>query len=116
MNKIKIAHVSSVHGAKDIRIFQKECITLSENYDVHLYNSHLSGKEKNIFFHKLPFVKNRLIRVLTSWIIAIPPLVLKNYKVIHFHDPELIFAAPVWKIFGKKVIYVILKLYLNRQK
>ena len=105
MNKIKIAHVSSVHGAKDIRIFQKECITLSENYDVHLYNSHLSGKEKNIFFHKLPFVKNRLIRVLTSWIIAIPPLVLKNYKVIHFHDPELIFAAPVWKIFGKKVIY-----------
>ena len=105
MDKIKIAHITSVHGEKDIRIFQKECCSLSENFEVHLYNAHYNGIEKNIYFHKLPFFKNRIIRILTSWIIAIPPLILKDYKIIHFHDPELIFAIPIWKLFGKKIIY-----------
>ena len=35
MKIIKVCHISTVHSARDIRVFYKECRTLAENgYDV----------------------------------------------------------------------------------
>lgn len=107
MNKIKIAHITSVHVHKDIRIFMKECQSLSKKYEVHLFNKEFEGIIEGVIFHKVPFMKNKILRLFTSWYLALIATFSKNYKVIHFHDPELIFATPFWKILGKKVVYDI---------
>ena len=41
---MKICHISTVHDPFDVRIFHKECVTLSESNDVHLIANH-SKKE-----------------------------------------------------------------------
>ncbi|MDK2773364.1 MAG: glycosyltransferase [Flavobacterium sp.] len=104
-NKTKVLHVTSVHIHTDTRILLKECKSLSKIYDVHLINPFYEGKIDNINLHKVIFFRNRLLRVLTSWLLVLPKSCFINYKVIHFHDPELLFAVPIWKIFGKKIIY-----------
>ena len=46
--QIKIAHLSSVHGDRDVRIFLKECTSLAkgiENSSVHLV---LAGVEERV--------------------------------------------------------------------
>ena len=102
--KIKIAHVSSVHGYKDIRIFMKECQTLSNNYKVHFLNKDFEGNIDGVFFNRVRFAKSRLIRIFSSWFIASYKIIFSDYKIVHFHDPELMPAVPIWKLFGKKVI------------
>ena len=98
MKKKKIAHVTSVHPYDDIRIFHKECKSLSKEYEVHLFNKDFNGKIDNIIFHKVPFLSNKLLRILSSWLIALIATSFKNFKLIHFHDPELLFATPFWKL------------------
>ena len=105
-DKEQIIHVSSVHNYNDGRIFEKQCRSLSKKYNVSIYNSNYDGKIDNIIFKKLNFIKNnKILRILTSWLIVLPRTCFGKHKIIHFHDPELIFASPFWKLFGKKVIY-----------
>ena len=91
-NKTKVLHVTSVHIHTDTRILLKECKSLSKIYDVHLINPFYEGKIDNINLHKVIFFRNRLLRVLTSWLLVLPKSCFSNYKVIHFHDPELLFV------------------------
>lgn len=105
MDKIKIAHITSVHRHNDTRIFLKQCISLSKHYEVHLINKEYTGIKNNIIFRKANFLKKPILRIITSWIIALYNTIGYGYKSIQFHDPELIFAAPIWRLFGIKVIY-----------
>lgn len=114
MLKDKIAHVTSVHPYDDIRIFHKECMSLKSKYETHLFNKDYSGEIDGIILHKLPFVKNKFIRLLSSWLIALIGTSFKGFKVIHFHDPELLFAVPFWKLSGKKVIYDVHENYYKQ--
>ena len=52
MDKIKIAHITSVHMHNDTRIFLKQCISLSKHYEVHLINKEYTGIKNNIIFRK----------------------------------------------------------------
>ncbi|MBT6754408.1 MAG: glycosyltransferase family 4 protein [Gammaproteobacteria bacterium] len=104
MDKIKIAHITSVHPHKDIRIFQKECKSLSKKYEVHLFNKEFDGVFDGIFFHKVHFYKNRFLRVLSSWFLALKHTINNDHKIIHIHDPELMIAIPFWKLFNKTII------------
>ncbi|OUW96522.1 MAG: hypothetical protein CBD97_01330 [Pelagibacteraceae bacterium TMED237] len=104
--KTKIIHVTSVHNHNDVRIYEKECISLSKEYNVEIINPNFEGKINKINFKKIFFFrKSKILRVLTSWIFVLPSTCLGKHKLIHFHDPELIFAAPFWKLFRKKVVY-----------
>ena len=94
MNKIKIAHITSVHPFNDTRIFLKECKSLSKKYEVHLINKDFDGNKDNIVFIKARFLKKRFFRIISSWLIGLWYTIGKGYKIIHFHDPELIFAVP----------------------
>ena len=102
--KIKIAHISSVHGHKDIRIFMKECQTLSSKYEVHFLNKDFTGNINGIFFKRINFAKSRFLRIISSWFTSSIKIIFSDYKIVHFHDPELMLAVPIWKFFGKKVI------------
>ena len=112
-SKIKILHISSVHIHTDNRI-NKECNSLKLDYDVYFLNSHFEGIKNDINFIKSPFKKNKVLRIFTSWLIALPKSCSRKFKIIHIHDPELLIAFPIWKILGKKVIYDVHENYIKQ--
>jgi glycosyltransferase involved in cell wall biosynthesis len=112
MNNKKIVHLTSVHLRYDIRIFQKECISLSKaGFDVTLIVADGKGNElKNNI--KIIDVVNSLAQSRLVRIIKFPRLVYKealklDADVYHFHDPELIPVGLKLKKIGKIVIYDI---------
>ncbi|MDP7578338.1 MAG: glycosyltransferase family 4 protein [SAR202 cluster bacterium] len=107
MAKTRIAHVTSVHSAFDIRIFHKECRTLtSHGYEVILIAPNERDEERaEVTIKAVPLPSTRRERILkTTWDVCRKALEL-DCKVCHFHDPELLLPALLWKLHGKKVIY-----------
>ena len=105
---MKVCHVTSSHNRYDGRIFHKECISLSKNYEVSLLCSDgLKNENKNGISIKSTKgnTKNRLHRFLLNPI-KLKKLCLKeNADVYHFHDPELISVASYLKKKNKIVIF-----------
>ncbi len=103
----KIVHLTSVHPAFDIRIFQKECKSLARaGYDVRLVVPHTQDESKDgVQIMGVPKSKNRLERMaLTSWRVFRAAL-QQRANLYHFHDAELILVGILLKLLGKKVIY-----------
>lgn len=104
----KICHITTVHPAKDVRIFHKECTSLAlAGYEVSLLvlndNSELCNKV-NIVGVKHTF-KGRFDRIKNSPKIALKAALKIDADLYHFHDPELLRIALKLKRKGKKVIY-----------
>lgn len=110
--KYRVCHLTTVNPALHSRIFKKECVTLAQEYEVHLIAQH--GKSEvveNVHIHALPDPSTRLGRLLVTG----PRLFLKALRIkadlYHFHSPEIIPYALVLKAMGKKVIYDVHELY-----
>jgi glycosyltransferase involved in cell wall biosynthesis len=112
MNNKKIVHLTSVHLRYDIRIFQKECISLSKaGYNVTLIVADGKGNEVKNGIKIIDVVSSlstsRLVRILKfTRLVYIAALKLEA-DLYHFHDPELIPVGLKLKKAGKKVIYDI---------
>jgi len=103
----KVAHLSSVHSARDVRIFQKECTSLVEaGYEVVLITRH--DKQETIQGIRIQPVNcrgNRFRRMTeTSWRIFNAAW-KSRADIYHFHDPELLPVGLLLKVAGKRVIY-----------
>jgi glycosyltransferase involved in cell wall biosynthesis len=103
----KIVHLTSVHPPYDIRIFYKECKTLSKaGYKVVLIVPH----DRNEFIDGVTIrgitkSRNRFERMTyTAWKIFRAALKEKA-ELYHFHDPELLPWAKLLQVFGKRVIF-----------
>lgn len=106
---MKICHITSVHKRYDVRILQKECVSLANaGYDVTLIVA--DNKEDEIYrgvkitsidFHP----KNRLDRIINSKKKMLKKTLDINADAYHFHDPELIPVGIALYKRGKKVIY-----------
>ena len=105
--KEKILHITSVHKHDDIRIFHKECCSLSKEFDVTILNPKFNGFINGVKFEAIYLPRNRFLRIFFGWIFCFKKTLFKNYKIIHFHDPELLFCVLIWKVFGYKIIYDI---------
>lgn len=112
MNNIQrpvVCHISSLHKRYDVRIFQKECTTLSRNNykvfycvndlnkeeiinDVHIISTNIISKS---MLHRLVIANRKLIKLALS----------TNADIIHIHDPELLLYYRKLKKKGKVVIY-----------
>ena len=106
MSKKKICHISSVHLALDTRLFYRFCLSSLPYYDVSLIAVH--PKEENLQgVHIVPFrrFKNKVLRVLVTWIIMFFKALKMRAHIYHVHDPELIPCALLLKLFGKKVVF-----------
>lgn len=106
LNK-KVVHISLRHSVDDLRIFHKECKTLSnKGYKVY-YMVPTSNINSNGMVTILP-LKNygtEIKNVTKNYMIAIKKSLQINANIYHFHDPDLIPIGILLKIFRKKVIY-----------
>lgn len=114
--KNKICHFSTVHSAYDVRIRERECVSLvNAGAEVHLFagdvrNTYVSPithnnsdnskndlvmadnvneEYKGVKIHFLPELPNRYKRFQYAKI-AINNILAQKPQIIHFHDPELI--------------------------
>ena len=111
MKTYKVCHISTVHKGLDVRIFHKECFSLSNNsYEVSLIidadNEDISyAKSQNINIIKLHPVSGRLRRIFLQNYKCYKKALKLNSDIYHFHDPEFIpFGVMLW-LRGKTVIY-----------
>lgn len=104
---MKVCHVSSAHLASDIRIFQKECVSLARNgYDVHLVISGKSEKKSGVKIHGIgEMPANRFKRIFFYSKKAYNEAKKVDADIYHFHDPELLPYAVKMKRKGKKVVF-----------
>jgi len=105
---IKICHMTSVHDSNDIRIFQKECLSIAKNplFDVTLVAPGDSRVEHNvnvIGVGERP--SNRLKRTLCFTKRVFKQALEVDADIYHFHDPELLRYGLKLKRKGKKVIF-----------
>lgn len=107
MQKPVVCHITSVHSALDIRIFEKECKSLSENYQVHLIHPGIENlKSDNVNVIGINYKEtNRLKRILNTGKKVVEKALTLNAEVYHFHDPELLRYTSRLKKNGAKVIY-----------
>lgn len=109
MNK-RICHITTVHPVNDNRIFFKECVSLKNGgYEVYLICSGTPSREiDGITVIGLKRYRNRIVNFfLVSFIGVLKEAFKLKAKVNHIHDPELILAGLILRLFGKKVIYDI---------
>ena len=104
--KTSVCHISTVHDLWDVRVFFKECLSLSRIYKVHLVIQSRERKEKQgVEIIPLKTYPNRFIRILFApWPALIKALRTKS-RLFHLHDPELLVIAPILRCFGKIVIF-----------
>lgn len=104
----RICHITTVHPRNDIRIFQKECLSLSSIYSVYLVVADGKGNEIKDNVRIIDVGKNnnsRFKRILLTTARAYKKALEIDCDLYHFHDPEFLFYG--WKLarMGKKVIY-----------
>jgi glycosyltransferase involved in cell wall biosynthesis len=106
--KNKICHITTVHNAKDTRIFQKECVSLANHgFDTHLIVANQKSEtSKGVQIHNITSTTSgRLYRMWKTTQIALEKALKIDADIYHFHDPELLPVGIKLKKFGKKVIY-----------
>jgi glycosyltransferase involved in cell wall biosynthesis len=108
MNKIKVCHLTCAHEANDIRIFQKECVSLAkEGYEVYLVASNAESKVVNGINIVGVSVKsmNPIYRLMVSAKKVYQAALKINADIYHFHDIELFKYGVKLKQKGYKVIF-----------
>lgn len=104
---IKVCHMTTVHKSEDIRIYHKECISLSKaGYEVYLV---AQGEDIEICgvhvigIGKLP--NSRIKRMIASAKAVYKEALKVDADIYHIHDPELLLYALKLKKKGKKVVF-----------
>lgn len=104
---IKVCHVTSAHGVEDVRIFQKECISLSKaGFDVYLVERGESYDKENVHIIGIGSIPtSRLKRILFGAKKAYEKAISLDCDLYHLHDPELLPYGLKLKKKGKKVVF-----------
>lgn len=104
----KICHITTVHPRYDIRIFYKECKSLTSDYVVNLIVADGKGDEVigNInVFDVLRGSRSRINRIVFTGYRVYRKALELDCELYHFHDPEFLFYGLMLKLKGKHVIY-----------
>ncbi len=105
----KVCHLSSVHTTFDTRIFHKECVSLTKEYEVHLViPAEKDEVVNNVSIHHIDNAKTSRLKRMTARVWQVYKKAKEvDAELYHFHDPELIPVGLLLKCTGKKVIYDI---------
>lgn len=103
----KVCHITSAHGPEDVRIFQKECVSLAKaGYETYLVQRGDSYEKNGV--HLVGFGEvtgGRLKRMTQVARRAYETALSVNADIYHLHDPELLPYGLKLKKRGKKVIF-----------
>ena len=104
---IRIVHLTSVHRRDDVRIFHKECVSLSKNYDVSLVVADGKGNAtvKGVRISDVGKSTGRLYRMLITTRKIYRKSIELDANIYHAHDPELLPVLLKLKRKGKKVVF-----------
>jgi glycosyltransferase involved in cell wall biosynthesis len=107
---IEICHLTSVHRPDDIRIFLKECRSLSsQGYKVHLVylaDEPFQGEVDGVQLTGIKRTsKSRFGRVLVDVNQLVKHVLKLKPALVHMHDPELLRFVPKLKQTGIRVIF-----------
>jgi len=104
----RIVHLTTAHTRGDVRIFLKECLSLSSGgYEVHLMVADGLGPEEvsGVTIHDVGSVNGRFQRMLIlPWRIYFKARKL-HASIYHYHEPELHLIALPLLYGGARVIY-----------
>lgn len=105
--KSKIVHLTSVHPRTDTRIFLKQCLSLSEKYNVSLVVADGLGNDikHNIHIYDVGKIENRVKRIINSTKAVLEKAIELDADLYHLHDPELLPIGLRLKKLGKTVIF-----------
>lgn len=109
----KIVHVGYAHSSKDVRIYQKECISLSKHFNAEIYflTSDKLGKDNSritdegIKIEIIPLVHKKGLRLIKFLKDAKKRLIALDADIYHIHEPWLLPLANILHRRGKKVIF-----------
>lgn len=103
----KVCILTSGHDAFDTRVFHREAKSLAAaGFDVTLVCSHNRDEQVDgVKILGVPMPRSRLDRVCLTSTRVLGRGLRQEADVYHFHDPELIVAGLLLKLWGKKVIY-----------
>lgn len=105
--RLKVAHITTVHSARDPRIFHKECRSLARaGFDVTVIGPYASDATiDDVRIKAIRQEESRFARMTrTAWR-ACQAAFRENADVYHFHDPELLPLGWLLSAKGKSVIY-----------
>jgi glycosyltransferase involved in cell wall biosynthesis len=122
----KIVHLSTVHPADDPRVYVRESLTLAEaGYDVTVVGCDPRGgpmSQDEVTVRLLPRRRGRLRRGTFGLIDAVRWTLREQPTLVHFHDPELLMVAWIFRWRGIITVYdihenlrqqILTKPYLN---
>jgi glycosyltransferase involved in cell wall biosynthesis len=105
---IRIAHLSTAHGRRELRVHLKECNSLAANgYEVHYVVADGLGDERvgDVQVHDIGRAGGRFQRMLLRpWRMLTAARKL-GARLYHFHDPEILLVALFLRRGGAKVVY-----------
>lgn len=106
--RLRVAHLTSVHPAWDVRIAFRECATLAAaGYNVVLVAAGGTTQPlpEGVRLRSVPVSKNRAERMTrTVWHVFRAALD-ERADVYHFHDPELVGVGLALRALGRKVVF-----------
>lgn len=107
--ELKIIHLSSAHGDRDVRIFLKECASLAKVYpnQVHLILAGVEERtEDGVSIHSVAKVRRGRLSRMWRTVNEVSKLAIDlKGDIYHLHDPELLRIALKLKRKGKIVVY-----------
>lgn len=107
-SKGRVAHLTSVHHRRDVRIFLKECRSLANaGYSVFLVVADGKGdnRQEGIAIYDVGASKGRMDRMRNTVRRVFLKAVSLNADIYHLHDPELIPTGLKLQKLGKRVIF-----------
>jgi glycosyltransferase involved in cell wall biosynthesis len=104
---VRIAHVTTLHPPRDVRIFEKEARTLAAaGHDVHIVAPGGTGEDADVHFHDLGASTDPGLRNLFARLRAANRLARSlRADAYHLHDSELIPLALLLRLTGRRVVY-----------
>jgi len=108
MKKTKVCHITSVHPRNDVRVFQKQCVSLmNAGFDINLIVADSLGDNicEEVKIKDVGKKAGRYSRIIMSAYNVYSMAKKLDADIYHLHDPELLPYGVLLKWSGKKVIY-----------